>query len=69
MIRQVKTPIPGSMVSCPADRGDPAFMGRVLDVGQQVYQNCKGSPFVWVVVRNPRGNKAIWPSNRLGLCN
>lgn len=56
----------GQRVKCPADRGDPAYYGTVVDVSQTVNFDLKAQPYVWVTVRHPRGSKHSWPSNRLG---
>lgn len=54
----------GAIVRCPADRGEPAYRGKVESVGAHVTE--KPVPFVWVSVRTPNGHAVVWPSNRLG---
>lgn len=57
----------GNTVACPADRGDPAYMGRVTYVGTTVLENIHGDRYIYVEVQTPWGNrKTMWPSNRLG---
>lgn len=55
-----------SPVSCPPDRGDDGYTGRVMSVGDTVHHNHQGIPYRWVTVRHPRGSQHVWPSNRLG---
>ena len=52
-------------VSCPPDRGDEGYQGRVMGVGETEHRSHKGDPYHWVTVRHPRGSKHLWPSNRL----
>lgn len=60
---------PGDKVSCPADRGDPAFTGTVTHANANSKEICKmadtGVEYVWVEVQGPY-HKSLWPSNRLG---
>jgi hypothetical protein len=58
----------GQSVRCPADRGDPAYVGTVAHVEQQECTHpCVAGPFVWVTVRHQNGKQsAVWSSNRLG---
>lgn len=58
-------PEPRTSVKCPEDRGDPAYVGRVLSTGTEVHRSHKGDPYVWVEVQSPTGRKVVWPSNRL----
>jgi len=59
-------PRDGQSVTCPEDRGDPAYRGIVESCGTTVHRNVSGHPYVWVTVRNPHGGrKSVWPSNRL----
>ena len=58
----------GDKVHCPADRGDKAFMGKVVsenlkDCGSAVdwQMNC----YIWVEVLGPGNKKSVWPSTRL----
>lgn len=55
----------GQYVSCPADRGEPGYRGRVEHVGQQANgpEHCR---YIWVTVRRPGAHASVWPSNRLG---
>lgn len=60
----------GQRVSCPADRGSPAFTGTVrteteLIAHAQVYTT-NDVEFIWIEVQYPDRHKAVWPSNRLG---
>lgn len=52
-------PREGQMVSCPKDRGQPAYRGTASSVGEEVQRNHKGDPFVWLTVTNQRGTRAI----------
>lgn len=60
----------GDRVHCPADRGDPAYVGTVrsVDCGTTPLASHMGKEFIWVLVRQPgpRGHRSVWPSNRLG---
>lgn len=60
----------GQRVSCPADRGEDPFVGTVrtehLDQAI-VNKNGFGDEYIWVAVMGPKGRKAVWPSNRLGV--
>ena len=64
----------GERVRCPADRGDPAYVGTVCDESELLAKAAAGkvystkAPYIWVAVRAPDGRKALWPSNRLGAC-
>lgn len=66
-INQAKRLIPGMMVNCPADRGNPGFDGVVTHVGTEEYKNSVGARYIWVTVKEIgyKGNSAVWPSNRL----
>lgn len=55
----------GARVSCPADRGDAAFIGKVEFVGTVEGRSMFGAPYVWVNVRHPSGRSSVWPSNRI----
>ena len=55
----------GAVVACPADRGDPAYTGRIEHVGDPVH-NPGMSPYRWVTVRRPGAHASVWSSNRLG---
>jgi hypothetical protein len=54
----------GDIVHCPADRGDPAFTGRVTHVSPVIHE-ASLTEFIWVEVQGPH-HKSVWPSNRLG---
>lgn len=54
-----------SMVQCPEDRGDKPYVGKVMEVGDEIHLNHKGDPYRWTTIRDERGAKHIWPSNRL----
>lgn len=58
----------GTLVHCPSDRGDPAYMGVVRGVDLLMeYENINGVPYVLVEVQHPdHGTHHVWPSNRLG---
>ena len=61
---------PNDTVYCPADRGEPAFVGRVTLHNKDLETapeniNIHGEPYVWVEIMGP-GHKSVWPSNRLG---
>ena len=58
----------GQPVSCPADRGNPAYIGCVERIDTQVQRpSVPGvSPYVWVTVRRLGAHASVWPSNRLG---
>lgn len=57
----------GSVVQYPADRGDPAGVGRVSSITPDApaQKSVQGQEYIWVEV-NDKGKKAVWPSNRLG---
>ena len=57
----------GSQVKCPEDRGSAGFIGVVVHVGSIESKTVNGTPYMWVTVRNPHYQRAVWPSNRLGL--
>lgn len=58
----------GDIVRCPADRGAPAYTGKVVHAGGGVNHNLNNTPYTWVEVQNiMTGRKAVWPSNRLSL--
>ena len=65
---KTKTPTINDRVSCPADRGDKAFGGRVTHVSTDVNTNIHGVPYVWVTVVSADSNRrsSVWPSHRLG---
>lgn len=56
----------GDTVRCPADRGDPAYSGKVEHVGQDEAQDLQGRGYLWVTVRRAGAHASVWPSNRLG---
>ena len=57
----------GNLVRCEADRGDPAYIGRVTFAGGRVYTNIYGVEYTWITVRRQdvKGQTATWPSNRI----
>lgn len=58
----------GAKVRCPADRGQPGYLGTVVDrncAHAQESSNIHGVKYIWVLVRGPGGGSATWPSNRL----
>lgn len=57
----------GSRVKCPEDRGSAGFIGVVVHVGRIESKTANGTPYMWVTVRNSRPQRAVWPTNRLGL--
>lgn len=58
----------GDIVACPADRGDPSYMGKVVGMSGTVQENHQHTPYTWVEVMHlMTGRKAVWPSNRLKL--
>lgn len=67
-IQRAKSLKIGSIVHCPADRGDLAFIGKVVSVGEHVRKNLSGTEYVWIHVRHTYPGKRLsaWPSNRLG---
>lgn len=58
---------PGKRVACPADRGDPSFIGTVTHVGS-IMSKCHttNESYIWIEVQRPGHHKSVWPSNRLG---
>lgn len=57
----------GSQVKCPEDRGSAGFIGTVVHVGSIESKTVNGTPYMWVTVRNPYYQRAVWPTNRLSL--
>lgn len=58
----------GDLARCPADRGDPAYTGRVTHVCTTQNTNIYGTPYYWVTVRTPSGKRStVWPSHRISL--
>lgn len=58
----------GQVVQIPADRGDPAYLGVIEGIGEQVCTNHLGSAYVWLTVRaSGTKRRSVWPSNRLGF--
>jgi hypothetical protein len=57
----------GDIVHCPADRGEPAYIGKVVDnfTCKDVHTNMYGTKYIWVLVQGLL-HKTTWPSNRLG---
>lgn len=58
----------GDRVSCPADRGDPAFTGQVSWVqadAKAAIAHGSSAEYIWVEVQG-QSKKSVWPSNRLG---
>lgn len=57
----------GMMVRVPEDRGEPSYIGRVINHRQdQPSHTIAGEEYIWVMVLHPKGTKHVWPSNRLG---
>jgi len=58
----------GQQVHCPADRGEPAFVGTVTSEGLDTAPVHKypDLEFIWIEVMRPGRHKSVWPSNRLG---
>lgn len=59
----------GDSVNCPADRGSPAFTGRVSYIQPDApAAKAFGSnqEYIWVNVTYNGRNAGVWPSNRLG---
>jgi hypothetical protein len=60
----------GQTVYCPADRGEPAYSGKVQVDGTWDYsaapvqKNATGVEYIWVDVKG-NGRTSVWPSNRL----
>lgn len=68
MIDKLKRFKEGDIVRCPADRGAPAYTGKVVHAGGNVSYNLQRVPYIWVEVQNVlTGHKSVWPSNRLSL--
>lgn len=63
-IAKAKQLTPGASVYCPADRGSPAFTGKIVSVGTDEHKTLSGTPFVWVAIDGV--HRSVWPSNRLG---
>lgn len=57
----------GSRVQCPGDRGSAGFIGVVVYVGSTEAKTTNGTPYLWVTVRDPRYQRAVWPTNRLSI--
>lgn len=58
----------GDTVKCPADRGDPGYIGRVTHVSTGQNTNIYGTPYYGVTVRTPNGKRStVWPSHRISL--
>lgn len=55
----------GRHVSCPPDRGDLGYNGKITHIGTVEDMNSLGRKFVWVEVQGPT-HKSVWPSHRLG---
>lgn len=66
-INKAKELVYGKQVHCPADRGDPAYMGVVRHVSTDVNKNIHGVEYVWVTVSKVGNGQTshVWPSNRL----
>lgn len=56
----------GDYVNCPEDRGDKAYRGKVVFIGQGEYENHRGDPYMWITVEDSWRQRHVWPSNRLG---
>lgn len=57
---------PGAIVHCPADRGQPAYSGKVEHIGQAEARDLQGRAYLWITVGRPGMHSSVWPSNRLG---
>jgi hypothetical protein len=60
----------GQKVRCPADNGDPPYVGTVrteteIIAGSSVEKNLDGVEYIWIEVQGLK-HKSVWPSNRLG---
>lgn len=67
-VQKAKSLKVGQKVFCPADRGEKAFSGKVVDQNlenAQVHKNHKGDEYIWIAVQG-LSKKSVWPSNRLG---
>ena len=53
----------GDRVMCPADRGDPAYEGKVTTPGLSTYER-NNIEFMWISVKGG-GKTGTWPSHRL----
>ena len=63
---QAKRLRPGTLVHCPADRGDGPYTGTVVGVDSVEFENVMNVPYVLVEVQHSEhGTKHLWPSNRL----
>lgn len=61
----------GSLVNCPADRGDPAFTGKIVTETEMIKNaiintHPNGGKYIWIEIQTPFLHKSVWPSNRLG---
>lgn len=56
-------------VTCPEDRGDKPYEGRIMGIGNDMHENAAGVRFRWLTVQRLDGQrtKHVWPSNRLGF--
>ena len=53
-----------SYVHFPADRGNLAGAGKVINAGPDIVEHL-GNKFIWVTVQHAK-HRSVWPSNRLG---
>lgn len=57
----------GQTVHCPADNGDPAYVGTVTSIDPTEQTNIHGVKYHWVHVKANHGpRQAWWPSHRIG---
>lgn len=69
-IEKAKSLKKGAIVRYPADRGDLAGQGTVVDEtaiiqSATVNKNSLGAEYIWVQVKSSTGKTSVWPSNRL----
>lgn len=64
-IDQLLTLQVGAKVRCPADRGDPPFIGELYDIPRGGVSVANGVEFMWCTVVHPSGRRSVWPSNRI----
>jgi len=69
-IKKAKSLKPGDSVYCPADRGEGAYKGTVIQdcVDCPTYRTPGGVEYIWIQVKGSGylgTRKAVWPSNRL----
>lgn len=62
-----RMPKVGDVVTCPPDRGDASYTGRIEHVDPTRYDS-NGTPYVWATVRRSTDARSahVWPSHRIG---